>query len=147
MGNGIVEMMNHFKENKRAKTLQSTSVQAYDSAYDLSLLSQSLESIAIFSVTQLAVWNRQREAGDISLEDTGAEWNDVGYGKDPSAFLGLMALKRTALLPGIGGDVVSELLAMLSKAKAALSKASKPAGTKEKNIIDILEAFLNLRVN
>lgn len=147
MGNGIVEVMDHFKEKKRAKPPPSTSLQPYESSYDLSLLTQSLESIAIFSVTQLAIWNQQREAGDISQEDVGAEWNDIGYGKDPSAFLGLMALKRTALLPGIGGDVVSELLAMLSKAKSALSKASKPVGNKEKNIIDILEAFLNLRVN
>jgi hypothetical protein len=115
----------------------------FDSSYDLSILSQSLESIAIFSVTQLAVWQHQITTGNSGMDDDpGMEWDDVGYGKEPAlARVG----KRAATLPGLGGDVLNELLGMLSKAKVALAKSGE-AKSSSKMLMDLLEGFLNIRV-
>ncbi|KIM22527.1 hypothetical protein M408DRAFT_332895 [Serendipita vermifera MAFF 305830] len=144
MGNGIIDILQHIKlTDGPVKFSMVYSTPTFDSSYDVSVLSQSLESIAIFSVTQLAVWQYQITAGNSGMEDEpGMEWDDVGYGKDPT--MGRVG-KRAAMLPGLGGDVLNELTSMLSKAKAALAKS---AGVKDpsKSLMALLEAFLNMRV-
>ncbi|KAG8866660.1 hypothetical protein FRC20_007885 [Serendipita sp. 405] len=145
LGNGIIEIIEHSKDGKKSKISTFASVQAFDSSYDLSLLSQSLESVAIFAVSQLAIWTNQREQGDAPMDEGSADWNDVAYGKESGAAMNLLALKRGTFLPGVGGDVINELLGMLSKAKKALSKLRKGSGG-ETNIIDLIEVFLKSRI-
>ena len=144
MGNGIIDLLQHIKPTGAAlKSSMVYSTPTFESSYDLSVLSQSLESIAIFSVTQLAVWQYQITTGNSGLEDEpGMEWDDVGYGKDP--VLG-RAGKRAAMLPGLGGDVLNELTTMLSKAKATLAKTTEVKDP-SKSLMALLEGFLNMRV-
>jgi nuclear pore complex protein Nup188 len=144
MGNSIIDLLQHIKPNEDAtKSSMVYSTPTFDSLYDSSILSQSLESIAIFSVTQLAVWQHQITAGNSGMEDEpGMEWDDVGYGKEPAL---TRVGKRAAMLPGLGGDVLNELLGMLSKAKAALTKSGE-AKDSSKSLMDLLEGFLNIRV-
>ncbi|KAG8803855.1 hypothetical protein FRC17_006104 [Serendipita sp. 399] len=145
MGNGIIEIIEHSKANQKARLSSFTSVKAFESSYDIALLSQSLESLSLFAVSQLAIWTNQREQGEVTMEEGAADWNDVAYGKESSSSTTLLALKRASFLPGVGGDVISELLSMLSKAKKALSKYNEKSG-EEPNLIDFMEIFLKLRV-
>lgn len=144
LGNGIIDLLQHVKPSTRAKLPVSYATPPFDSAYDVSVLSQSLESIAVFTVAQLAVWQHQRDTGDLGNEDdSGMDWNDVGYGKE--SILGRLTGKRAPILAGLGGDVFNELVGMLSKAKTTLAK-SEPGLDASKGMIAILEAFLNIRV-
>jgi len=144
MGNGIIDLIDHIKPKGDAPKLSMIySTPSFDPLYDLSILSQSLESIAIFSVTQLAVWQHQIKSGRSGMEDEpGMEWDDVGFGKEPIP--GRVG-KRTVVLPGLGGDVLNELLGMISKAKAALAKAGEVKDP-SKSLMALLEGFLNVRV-
>jgi nuclear pore complex protein Nup188 len=144
LGNGIIDLLQHVKPSTKAKLPVSYTTPPFDSSYDTSILSQSLESIAIFTVSQLAVWQHQRDIIDPGVEDDSTmDWNDIGYGKE--SMLGRLIGKRAPMLAGLGGDVFNELLGMLSKAKVALAKI-EPGADALKGVIAILEAFLNLRV-
>lgn len=144
MGNGIIDLIQHKKAaGGGLKPSMVYSTPTFDSSYDLSILSQTLEAIAIFSVTQLAIWQYQISMGNSGAEDEpGMEWDDVGYGKD---LMTSRVGKRAAMLPGLGGDVLNELTGMLSKAKAALAKSTEPKDP-SKSLMTLLEGFLNVRV-
>jgi hypothetical protein len=145
MANGIIELLDHLKPSQKAKLPVAYFTPPFDSDSDILLLAQSLESIAIFSVSQLAIWQHQMEVNDSSMDEdgAGADWDDVGFGKETLAVR--LGGKRGAILPGLGGDVLADLLSMLAKAKAALSKAGIEKDP-SKSMISILERFLDMRV-
>lgn len=144
MANGIIELLEYLKPSQKAKLPIAYFTPPFDSDADILHLGQSLESIAIFSVSQLAVWQHQMEVGDSNMdEDGGMEWDDTGFGKESLAVR--LGGKRSAVLPGLGGDVLADLLSMLAKAKAALLKAGLDKEP-SKSMITILERFLDMRV-
>ncbi|PVG03582.1 hypothetical protein CPB86DRAFT_869493 [Serendipita vermifera] len=144
LGNGIVDLLQHFKSTGVAKLATSITIPAFDSESDTQILYQSLEAVLIFSVTQLAIWHNQVMVNDMGTdEEPGTEWDDVGFGKE--LFTGMIGGKRVSMLPGLGGDVLNELMALLAKAKKVLPKGSN-ATDQSGAIIGILEGFLSLRV-
>ncbi|CAG8583134.1 16260_t:CDS:2, partial [Acaulospora colombiana] len=144
LGNGIVDLLQHFKSTGIAKLATSITIPAFDSESDTQILRQSLEAVLIFGVTQLAIWHNQAMVSDTGAdEEPGTEWDDVGFGKE--LFTGMIGGKRVSMLPGLGGDVLNELMALLTKAKKVLSKGSN-ATDHSSAIIGILEGFLGLRV-
>jgi hypothetical protein len=144
LGNGIVDLLQHFKSTGVAKLATSINIPAFDSESDTQILRQSLEAVLIFSVTQLAIWHNQAMINDAGAEEEpGTEWDDVGFGKE--LFAGMIGGKRVSMLPGLGGDVLNELMALLTKAKKVLSKGTKGADYSDA-MVGILEGFLSLRV-
>lgn len=147
LGNGAVEIMQHLNGPAGSKTpsnvsMPHSSTPIFDTKVDLRILGQSLESIAMLSVTQLAVWHHQittAAAEPTMEEDLNYDWD----GKESTLILG--GAKKMAMLVSLGGDVLNDLVGMLGKMKTVVKKTGSEE-TKQKDIISMLEGFLESKV-